>query len=192
MGAGFGCTWKEDFLPSLKRELKAEILVTWFLCRCLLLIIISMIYHFFCFFVLFCFVFLSKIVSQTFFSFSITCNSVLWSLGTFYLSSLVICCSFLSFLVIYCNVVETSWNKAKNKEDLTLNLEGISTVLANWYPLVNRMFSSCPLFSSTQRPNVSKHVLSALIVFFFCLEACLVEAALIATLYLFGCRRQTF
>ena len=28
MGAGFGCTWKEDFLPSLKLELKAEILVT--------------------------------------------------------------------------------------------------------------------------------------------------------------------
>ena len=187
MGAGFGCTWKEDFLPSLKRELKAEILVTWFLCQCLLLIIISMIYHFFI-----VFFFLRKIVSQTFFSFSITCSSVLWSLGTFYLSSFVICCSFFSVLVIYCNVVETSWNKAKNKENLNLNLEGISTVLANWYPLVSGMFSSCPLFSSTQRPNVSKNVWSALIVFFFCLEACLVEAALIATLYLVGCRRQTF
>ena len=87
--------------------------------------------------------------------------------------------------MIYCNVVETSWNKAKNKENLNLNLEGISTVLANWCPLV-RMFSSCPFFSSNQRPNVSKHVWIALVVF-ICLEACLVEAALIAT-YLFGCR----
>ena len=139
----------------------------------------------------YCF-FLRKIVSQTFFSFSITCSSVLWSLGTFYLSSFVICCSFFSVLVIYCNVVETSWNKAKNKENLNLNLGGNSTVLANWYPLVSGMFSYCPLFSSTQRPNVSKNVWSALIVFFFCLEACLVEAALIATLYLVGCRRQTF
>ena len=92
--------------------------------------------------------------------------------------------------MIYCSVLETSWNKAKNKENLNLNLEGISTVLANWCALV-RMFSSCPFFSGTQRPNVSKHVWTALIVF-FCLEACLVEAALIATLYLFGCRSETF
>ena len=51
--------------------------------------------------------FLHKIV-RLFFSFSITCSSVLWSLGTFYLSSFVICCSFFSVVVIYCNVVETS------------------------------------------------------------------------------------
>ena len=161
MGAGFGCTWKEDFLPSLKLELKAEILVTWFLS------VSTTNNYFYDLSLFYCFFFLRKIVSQTFFSFSITCSSVLWSLGTFYLSSFVICCSFFSVLVIYCNVVETSWNKAKNEENLNLNLDGISTVLANWYPLVSGMFSSCPLFSSTQRPNVSKHVWSALIVFFF-------------------------